>query len=349
MSLIWADGFENTSLINKKYAVTSSVLVSGSPTSRANSGNCFEMDPASSVDHSMTKHLSAADEHATLIFGLAYYSAVNMENGQNTSSPFQLLSDAGATNHINIGFDNLTGANLRAYRGSTLLGTSAGTNINPETWYYIEGKITMHDSTGSVTLRVNNQTVLSLSGIDTKNAGTKAVFDSFRYWADAGGPTVRIDDLYICNGAGSAYNDFLGDIRVETLRPNGNGNSSDFVGSDANSTDNYQLVDESSYSSADYVQSASANDMDLYTFGDMAHTTGAVKGVMAHGVMSKTDTGDRTARLLGRTGGTNYSGPTETLTTSDLSYKKVWEKNPNTTNDWSISEVNAAEFGVEGL
>ena len=55
------------------------------------------------------------------------------------------------------------------------------------------------------------------------------------------------DDLYICDGTtvpGEPVNDFLGDVRVDTLYPNGNGNSSQWVGQDANSTDNYLNVDD---------------------------------------------------------------------------------------------------------
>jgi hypothetical protein len=121
----------------------------------------------------------------------------------------RLSSDAAATFH-----DTLvvlgTGA-LRFNRGtSTPLDTSAAGLITTATWYYIEVQAKLHDTAGTATVRLNGTPVIALTGIDTKNAGTKTVFDSVAL-VGAGSTTQLFDDLYITTGAGAT---FKGDITV---------------------------------------------------------------------------------------------------------------------------------------
>jgi hypothetical protein len=42
------------------------------------------------------------------------------------------------------------------------------------------------------------------------------------------GSDNAIDDLYVCDSTGSTNNTFLGDVRVDTVRPIGAGNYSEF-------------------------------------------------------------------------------------------------------------------------
>lgn len=345
MSLVWIDGFENVSLFAKKYALSNAVNTV-TATSRTNSGNCMQIP---SGGNSAMRLLPTAHQHATLVVGFAWKYGTGTLVTSTASPLLRLLGDGGSVNHTQMAFTASGGSELEVTRSTnSTLGTTGGANLNPNTWYYIEAKITLHDSAGAVEVRINGATVLNLTGVDTKNAGTGSVFDAIQIFS--GTSTLRemnVDDMYICTGAGAAYNNFLGDSRVETLRPDGNGNSSDFLGSDADSTNNYLLVDEATYDSADYVGASTSGNKDLYTFGDLVRTTGSVKGVMALPIMVKSDSGAKQAKSITRLSGTNYSGSAQTLTTTDVPYPEVWEVNPATSSDWTISEVNGAEFGVE--
>lgn len=334
MSLIWLDGFQDSSLWGRKYSLN------GTPTSqtgRSGSGNCIRTQS----NNTFQKFLSSSEEHATIILG----AAIKMASVGSSVSIIQFNSDAGATLHTHL--ETLNPGELRVSRNGTALASTSGLGLVADVWYYIECKFFLHDATGTVEVRVNGVTVINATGLDTKNAGTKAVYDSFVFKGQGSSVNVDFDDLYILNGAGGAYNAFLGDITVETIKPSGNGNASDFLGSDGNSTDNYLLVDDTAYSNTDYVSASVAGNKDKYVFGDLVRTTGSVKGVMSFAVLSKSDSGAKQARLLARTAATDYNGSTETLNTSDIAYKKVWEVNPNTAVDWTIAGVNGAEFGVE--
>lgn len=355
MSLIWMDGFEHLSMLSRKYT-----LNSGTPatyyltgTGRANSGNCLQLKATSVTGNEpwVTLPFSAAEEDDVIGVGVWFRASLSGFPTDYIQSLLQFRSDNAATSHLTLWFSSSAGGTITVSRSVSTLATSSYSFIE-NVGYYLEVKAKLGDSpNGYVVVKVNGQEIINVTGIDTKNNGTKTVFDAIRFNARGTSTAcyVEIDDLVVWNEQGSSYNDFLGDVRVETLHPNGNGNSSQWVGSDANSTDNYLLVDETTYDAADYVLSASAGEKDLYTFQDMVHTTGSVEGVILQAVMSKTDSGARAARLMTRTGAADFTGSSKTLTTSDLMFKQIWEKNPDTAGSWSISDINSAEFGVESL
>ena len=351
MSLVWADGCESVGgWLERKYSVVTQNAPS-SVASRTGSGNCYEAGGNTGGGRDFMRRLSASEEHATLTVGFAFRSTALNATTYPEYGAINFASDNGATIHLSLTWSTSPGGRLQIRRFDTLLAQSDPALVMYEfTWYYIEVQATLGDGTsGSVEVRVNEETWISATGIDTKNGGTKTVFDSVYFNGPANVSQLnRFDDIYITNGAGSApTNGFLGDVKVETLRPNGNGNVSQFTGSDGNSTDNYLLVDESTYSNGDYVHSSNSGDRDLYTFTDLAATAGTVYGVVATAVVNKNDTGSKQAELTARVGGTNYDSAARTLTTTDVGEVQVWEDNPNTSAGWTISDVNGAEFGVQ--
>jgi hypothetical protein len=188
--------------------------------------------------------------------------------------------------------------------------------------------------------------VLNLAGVDTKGAfGTGATkFDALQVRTT--GPSL-CDDLYVCNEAGAANNDFLGDVAVEVLRPNGNGAASGMVGSDGNSTDNWQLVDEAVVATADWVEGDNTGEKDTYAFTDSAFAApSGCAGVIVFAHALKTDAGARTLRLVSRSGGAEATSADKALGTAYGWVSHVFETKPDGAA-WTLADVAAAEFGVE--
>ncbi len=294
--------------------------------------------------------LAAADEHATLIVGWA----LRRDNPGSLAAQelIRFCSDAAATQHVSLGLS--TGGVITAYRGNTggtSLGSSASGLLVVDTWNFVEAKVVLHDSTGSVTVKINGTTVLSLTGVDTKNGGTKTVLDSVQFPLSPAGNNNNshyIDDIYIANAAGSANNDFIGDLRVRALFPNGNGNSSQMVGSDGNSTDNYLLVDDATPNTADYVGSPTLNNKDTYAFDDLPDTSGTVVGLQLEALATKTDAAARSLALVTRSGSTDYDGSDVALALGSNTYiQQIRETDPATGVAWLRSGVNSAEFGAK--
>lgn len=254
------------------------------------------------------------------------------------------LGDTGTVQHISVVRNNTTGF-LEIRRGpynGTLLATGT-TGLGSAAWNYIEISATISDTVGEVHVRLNGLSTdeVSYTG-DTKNGGTNDTVDKVWFDRDA-----YVSDIYILDGTGSTNNTFLGDVAVRVLHPSGNGNSSQLTGSDSNQTDNYLLVDESPFSSSDYVGSATANDKDTYAMGDLPASVSTVYGMKLSGMMHKSDAGVMQSHMVLRSGGTDYSADSQVLTTTPTGYTQLYEQDPATTAAWTVSGINNMEAGME--
>lgn len=283
------------------------------------------------------------DAQATWIVGFSWRSAQTVVD---TARVIMALMDS-STYQVYLTLDGA--GHLQVKNGSgTVLGTGS-TVLSVGTVYYFELKVTINNSTGVVALRINGVSELSLTSQDTQNSGN-ATADGIRMGFGGGGNTHLdyYDDLYVLDGTGSApTNDFLGDCRVESILPSGNGNSSQLVGSDGNSTDNYLLVDETAPDGdTTYVESSTVSNKDTYAYGNVTPTTGTVFGVQVLPYAQKTDGGARSIASIARLSGTEVDSADKTLSSSYGYLPDIRETKPGG-GTWSISDVNSAEFGVK--
>lgn len=264
-----------------------------------------------------------------------------------TGTNHHLLSFVdGTTVQVDIYLDN-TG-HLIVTRGSTVLATSTSV-LTVEVWNYIEVKVTLDNTTGAAEVRVNGSSSgwINISDVDTC-ATANEYASVIRYGSTTSSGTGRIDDLYICDTDGSVNNDFLGDVRVDAYLPNGNGASSQFTGSDSDSTDNYMLVDDAAPDGdTTYVQSSTVNQIDTYSFTEMSHTPATIFGLQIVMDAKKDDSGTRSIAGVVRQSSTNYAGSNQVLSTSYVGYTDIRETDPATAAAWTKDGINSAEFGIK--
>lgn len=259
----------------------------------------------------------------------------------NTGAPHFYMKST-TNNGLEVGRGGMWGIGA----AKTTLGTTANNVLTPNVWQYIEVKLTVHSSTGAILVRINGDTKLNLTGLNTQIGGS-ALVDCIAFSASFPGWYMAFDDLYVCDSSGSVNNDLLGDCAIETLYPNGNGNYSQFTGSDSNSTDNYLLVDEATPSTTDYVGSLTEGNKDTYAYGNLALTSGSVKAVAVRNYAAKSDVGDKSISTVVRSGGSDSIQSAKNLGTGYTVYTDILEQNPVGSTAWTISSVNAAEFGVQ--
>lgn len=281
------------------------------------------------------------DAQATWVFGFA----LKIE-GYGTVDFFRLIDSS--TTQLSL---RMTSGGLiqlsRGSSGAAILGT--GTLVfQPLVWYYVELKVTINDTTGAYEVRVDGASQFSGTSADTQ-ATANASADRFQFLGsgddNSSGPK-QFDDLYVLDGTGGSNDDFLGDLRIQAIYPNGNGNSSQLVGSDGNSTDNYLLVDETQPNDADYVESSTPGDKDTYTYGNLTPTAGSVYAVQPIPRAAKTDAGTREIVSVARLSGTEEDGPVQTLSASVQYLYDIRSTKPGG-GSWSITDVNNAEFGIK--
>ena len=276
---------------------------------------------------------------ATVIVGRAFYTSSLAATGGSPTIGFYTTS--GTVLELNV---RATNGYLALYRGATQIAITASAVLSATTFHYVELKGTLANSGGTADVQLDGANVISFTG-DTL-AGTVTDIDRVVIGTSTN-TTDRTDDIYICDGTGSTNNTFLGDITVECLFPNGNGNSSVLVGSDADSTDNYLLVDETTPSTADHVGSATEGDKDTYAYGNITGNPNTILGVAVNSYQAKSDSGTKFARPVVRSGTTDYVGASVALSTAYLSDQQIWETDPDTASAWTESGINSAEFGFE--
>lgn len=265
------------------------------------------------------------------------------------------MNDNGGTGHTMIQFreDNTVhtyvrvevGGALTAYRNSSInfLGTSPGV-ILPKNWYYIEMRILIHDSTGTLDIQVDGVNVLSLSAIDTRQ-GLNGVINNIAFFKD-NSTDPQIDDLYLLDVTGLTLNDFLGDVTIETVLPDGDGATNDFT--QLSGLTNWEMVDDGATPDDDttYNSSATVDHIDLYTGAALtvAHDTVHCVSVLNH--TRKEDAGFRTVRALCRNNVTTNEGAARAAGNEYRYQEGIFETDPDGGGAWTTADVDSSQFGV---
>lgn len=344
MSLKFFDGFDHyaTADITAKWTARANATIDATAGRRG--GGAVKTTGSTNY---INKTVAAA---STLIIGFAFNY-----DGVITGAGYILYLGDGGSDQCGL-YLNADGT-ISFRRATTTLATSA-TALSASTWNYIELRVTIHDTTGAYEVRLNGTNILSASSVDTKNtanATANSIWLNGRPGGSGGGGVnagsssgIFFDDFYYCDDTGSTNNNFLGDCRVDAYLPNGNGNSSQLTGSDGNSTDNYLHVDESAPDGdTSYVESATAGQKDTYAMADMTHTPSSIFGVQVLADAKKDDAGLRSIATVTRSGGTDYDGATQGLSTSYAYYSDIREVDPNTSAAWTKTNFNAAQHGVK--
>lgn len=231
--------------------------------------------------------------------------------------------------------------------GGTILATSSKV-LTPNTWYYLEWRVVSNTTTGISEIRINGDNTgwIYVSSVNTQNI-TGAGNNRITGFSIGGPAATYYDDTYYISENGSGITTFRGDCAVRASRPDADGNQTDFT--PLTGVDNYAMVDET-YQDGDttYNSSATSGDIDLYGFQATGFSSAAnVHGVQVLNVVRKTDAGVCTVRPKIRSGGSNYNGSNTNPSTTYTFVYQVFENNPATAAKWTVSDVEAAEFGVE--
>lgn len=341
MSLLFLDGFDHyaTADIAKKWSQNNGATIAASGGRRGGGAMLCN----STLNH-CTKTIP---DRTSLVIGAAITFA-SLPTG--VSAPlFQMFSSGVAQCEVRV---NSAGLISVTRNGTALAGGASSFALVPGIFYYIEWKFTIADSiaANSCVVRVNGAEVINVTaGQDTKNA-TDSTVNQLRVGNTNGLGSVIlaglvIDDMYVCDQAGAKNNDFLGDVRIDTIFPTSDGANSDWTPSSGSA--HYALVDDATPNTTDYVESGTSGQRDTFGFGNIAHTPSAIFGTQICIAAHKDDAGARSLKAVTRPAATDYSGVDQPIGTTQFYYSEIRETDPETAAAWTKSGLNATEFGVE--
>jgi hypothetical protein len=332
MTLLYIDGFGHSAAGRYTNASPSAVGLTASP----RAPGCYYASGYSGV---IKRPFTAASEVFT---GIGFNPTTLAANKYILS----FFGDAAVTQHISLVLNAAGRIELRLATNNGSVLATGGTTLPVGQWTYIEARATIADSGGVVQVRLNGNTAneIDYTG-DTRNAGTNTTIDAISMGGSS--TTDYFADWYILNTAGTFNNNWRGDVVVRTLTPNGNGAYSQLSGSDGDTVNNWQLVDEVPPSTSDYVGSQTVDNKDAYTLPDLPATVTTVYGVQVAATMAKSDAGSGAAKILTRSDDTDYTPNTYTLGTSWSETLELSEADPATTLAWTPAGVNALQVGMQ--
>jgi len=229
-------------------------------------------------------------------------------------------------------FNTLAG--LEVYRDSTLIASCAV--IVSSAWNHVEVKLVSHASAGSIEIKVNGESVLSATNINTDGADITPI-----WYAQTSTSDVYYDNVFIAD-------DWQGELKSYLLQPN----SDESVQFTPNSGDNnYSRINQAAQDGdTTYVESNTSGHKDLYGYTDIAANM-EIKAVSAVTVAKKTDVGDQPLKLIAKQGATEYELDTKYLATAyPAAALDGWIKTLDAAPDaspWTPVILNAIQWGFE--
>lgn len=355
MALVFTDSFDHyaTADILKKWT---SITAGPGSTNTISAGNgargssCFRMNTTNQTDN-LNLTLDPAPSGATFICGLRFkISTLELDGGTTESSSDVVCAcRLGGTSHV--WFRLLADGTVAAYRSTTLLGTSTFA-LASGTYYFLEFKVTISNTVGVVQFRRDGvlDATLNLTNQDTNNgAGTDTWNGLTLGPINVAGVTTNTDwdDLYLLDGSGSYNNDFLSDVRVDTIVPTAEGTT--INGTPSTGTDNSALVDDATANGdTDYVTFAAVADKDTYVLANHPVGGSAIYGMQINMWARKEDAGVVGVKSIWRTGGSEYDGSEKVPPLTYRNLRQVYDRSPvDGTTAITTTEIDGAELGFK--
>lgn len=279
-----------------------------------------------------------------------------------------------------VGFTLESNGTIMAWRGEDAGTTEAGfvhlgtsdIALQPNQWYYLEFKVLIDESFGTVELKINGATQMNLTGQDTYIDPTTGGFlipypappigwDEIVIGHLTAGNAVSIgqnvgehiwdfDDLYVADGSvGTATNDvsdFWGDHRIDARRVTADGAMTQMT--PLSGTDHFDMVDDLTQDGdTTYNSELTAGQIDTFVVENAPAAGYDVDAVQVVYLARRSQEGTSVTKPVLRSGGSNYSGAGVYNTQTYDYHWGIWTKDPADNGVISDTDWNAMEVGVE--
>lgn len=320
--------------------------------------------------------------HKSGVIGFRLLADINNRYSMplNKQALLQIWNNVYSTPMISLGY-------TKSYQLSLYTGSFSYTSpvkisefkLRAQTWHYVEIGYTVAPVSGSITVRVDGEEILSINDYDFP--GILNPVYPFGYYVGSdyvgrieflGHPRMAIDDVYILDTVGPApYNTFLGDVKVFALTPSASGDLTQWT---ASSGANWTAVDDSRLSgSIDYIYTSASAATDLYRFTNLPITASKIYSVKStfgylsgsqfqnpkpsvrspvvpvlsiSGSLYYRENYQPTPRVLGSTyyeSRNKYYNKTNTIFQE---YQGMYTVNPATLSEWTMGDIASLQAGL---
>lgn len=340
-------GGTNTLLTNGVYAQASTLFATlpDDPDPSA-TGKVLKLAGTDTQDQPVRKVLTTANPTVGVAMRLWMGSLPNTD--QMSPSPMQFL-DVGANVHVAV-WVRTTGA-IFVTRGGfagTVIASTAGPVLLANAWQHIETKVKIHDTTGTVEIRVDGVPVLTATGLDTASTADvtcRQVAFNNKATNTGASVTMYIKDFITWDNLGSANTDFLGTCQVISLTPNGDNS---FNWTPSTGTTGFNLIDDvPPNDDTDYISAADPPPAaSSFTLTNLPVDVTSVKALQTMVRARKTDGGDGSLQTSMISGASTGNGTDRPITVAFTYWFDVFETDPATSAAWIPAAVDAAKIKI---
>lgn len=307
-------------------------------------GNCLSWNGlvgSQGVRLQMIRPINPGNAYSAGIMGMA------IAIGKTSVVPFQVCFYDAVNDQAQCYVEFLPNGIIKAYGGSgVLLATTYAGAYYYDEWFWFEFKASIANTGGTMEVRINTVTVISVPSADTQTSGN-ANFDSYQFSTRSLGIgntfIAAVDDFYILDTGGTVNNSFLGNVRVKTQFTASAGDLAQFTASGA--ATNWQAALNKNTDDTIYNYSPTVGQEDLY------HMQAVVNGPIVHGIQMRgsyrqDDATQRVAHNHVKTAGANIvEGSDKYLNQTYTYYTDIIEINPDTASGFTGTEANALQGG----
>jgi hypothetical protein len=332
VSLVFADSFGHyaTADILAKWTAKGDVqIVNNAAIARTNS-RCLQLLSGSEC---LLQTLAA--HYTQLIQQVAF--RLDSPNPAQSVSVMQFRDSAvSGVDHYNIGVRLQSDGTVSIWRGS---GDSIEAPLQVSTlrpfvwgtaWNYFECACLFNATMGTVVLRVNGRTIISLSGIRTVAQASRVFTDQVELFGN-GGNNQYYADYALIDSSVSPNNSFISQTKIYVEMPTANASASWTPLAGTNFSEVNEIPPDGDTS---YNFSANVGDVDQYVTGLTGVPAAANIAAVQHCMDMKVDSGARTVASV--VGGS--VGDSNALTTSYVIYPFPYDQNPLGPANWDQSQ-----------
>lgn len=317
---------------------------SGTPTISANKARTGAY--AVSVQNGTIKSIGAAFAAVTQIRAGVWLNHMGLGGASVTYKAviFRWTTPAGSTNYLRWMGDTGIELVINGVVVVTISPASAGIS-SVDTWYHLGISLFADTTAGWASVYVDGNKIIELTGIDT-STGITGVYFGGSLGAGGWANYAYFDDFYVDATPGEA-DEAVPQKRFLWGVANGNGASSQWVGNDADSVDNYALVDDvTPDNDTTYVYTQAVNQKDTYALADITVPVGYVIVAAIPTALAKRAGVTEELKLV------TFDGTTTVLSAAKVpaaSYAPVWDRQETQpdASAWNEADLNAAEIGYQ--
>lgn len=348
MALIWCDGFDHYGVIGNLTEGVYAEVGSGFTLITTNPRTGTHHIRSATNNTVLRRVLGGAK--TTVGIGAAFY----LDQLPDVNSACNLFNFHDAANAAQVSVFVQTTGTIRVNRGrsngGTLLGETASPVITANAYQHVEVLVFFSQTVGTVEVRVNGVTVLSLSGVDTVN--TALVECSQVNIASSDGAVtvfIDVDDLFCYDNTGSFNNIFIGDRRVLTLFPNANTIQADWT--PVGAATGFECIDETSPDGdTTYINATvpgSPGAISEFGIQNLPAGISAVSAVVIVEMARKTEAGPANTQWSVISGASETAGTDKPMTEIYTYRQDVFETDPSSAAPFTPTQVDNLLIKVE--